>query len=73
MSTIIIYGSQYGSTKRYAERLSELTGIDAVAFKDAGDCNGYDRIVYLGALFAGGVLGLKKTAEKLSAEQPGRP
>ena len=24
MKTLIIYGSQYGSTKRYAERLSEI-------------------------------------------------
>ena len=32
---IIIYGSQYGTTKRYAEHLSEMTGIEAVAFKDA--------------------------------------
>ena len=29
-SQIIIYGSEYGSTKRYAERLSEITGIEAV-------------------------------------------
>ena len=27
--TIIIYGSQYGTTKRYAEHLSEMTGIEA--------------------------------------------
>ena len=29
--SIIIYGSQYGTTKRYAEHLSEMTGIEAVA------------------------------------------
>ena len=28
--TIIIYGSQYGSTKRYAKQLAEKTGITAV-------------------------------------------
>ena len=27
MKTLIIYGSQYGSTKRYAERLSKNTGL----------------------------------------------
>ena len=36
-NTIIIYGSQYGSTKRYAEHLSEMTGIKAIAFKEAKD------------------------------------
>ena len=58
---IIIYGSLYGSTKRYAEHLSEITGIEAVAFKDAKDVAKYDRVIYMGALFAGSVLGLKKT------------
>ena len=66
---IIIYGSQYGTTKRYAEHLSEMTGIEAVAFKDAKDIAKYDRIIYLGALFAGSVLGLKKTASRMSVGQ----
>ena len=34
MKALIIYGSQYGSTKRYAERLSETTGIEAVDYND---------------------------------------
>lgn len=66
---IIIYGSLYGSTKRYAEHLSEVMGIEAVAFKDAKDIAKYDRIIYMGALFAGSVLGLKKTISKMSVGQ----
>lgn len=66
---IIIYGSLYGSTKRYAERLSEITGIEAVAFKEAKDIAKYDRVIYLGALFAGSVLGLKKTVSRMSPNQ----
>ena len=62
---IIIYGSQYGSTKRYAERLAEMTGIEAVDYKKVKSIGDYDRIVYLGGLFAGGVLGLKKTVSKM--------
>ena len=54
MNTIIIYGSRYGSTKRYAERLAEITGLKAVFFKEVKSVAGYDRIVYLGALCAGG-------------------
>lgn len=69
MNTIIIYGSSYGSTKRYAERLSEITGLKAVFFKDVKSVAGYDRIVYLGALCAGGVMGLKKTVRSLSSNQ----
>ena len=66
---IIIYGSLYGSTKRYAEHLSEVMGIETVAFKDAKDIAKYDRIIYMGALFAGSVLGLKKTISKMSVGQ----
>ena len=66
---IIIYGSLYGSTKRYAEHLSEMTGIEVVAFKDAKDIAKYDRVIYMGALFAGSVLGLKKTVSRMSPSQ----
>ena len=66
---IIIYGSHYGSTKRYALRLAETTGIEAVTFKEAKNLDKYDQIIYMGAIYAGGVIGLKKTAEKLSPNQ----
>ena len=67
--TIIIYGSQYGTTKRYAERLSEMTGIEAMAIKEAKDIDKYERVVFMGALYAGSVLGLKKTVSKMSPQQ----
>lgn len=65
MSKIIIYGSIYGTTKMYAEGLSKKVNISAIPFKDLGDINNYDTIIYLGALYAGGVLGLAKTFKKL--------
>ena len=69
MKTIIIYGSQYGTTKRYAEHLSEMTGIEAVAFKEAKDIDKYDRVIFMGALYAGSVLGLRKTVSNMSPKQ----
>ena len=69
MKTLIIYGSQYGSTKRYAERLSEITGIEAVDYKQAKYIKGFDRIIFMGGLYAGGVLGLKKTVGKMADHQ----
>ena len=69
MKTLIIYGSQYGSTKRYAKRLAEITGIEAVDYKEAKDINDYDKIIYFGALYAGGVTGLKKTVSKIIPNQ----
>ena len=67
--TIIIYGSQYGSTKRYAKQLAKITSIEDVSYTEVRDLAGYNRIIYLGALYAGGVLGLKKTVGKLSHRQ----
>lgn len=69
MKTLIIYGSQYGSTKRYAERLSEITRFEAIDYKQANDIKGFDRIIFMGGLYAGGVLGLKKTVGKMAENQ----
>ena len=66
---IIIYGSQYGSTKRYAEQLSKSTWVEAINYKEVKEVGEYQRIVYLGGLFAGGVMGLKKTVSKMTSQQ----
>ena len=66
MSNIIIYGSYYGTTKQYAEELSRKTNIEAISFKNVKDINNYDKIIYLGGLYAGGVLGMSQTLKKLT-------
>ena len=65
MNPIIIYGSCYGSTKQYAEELSRRTNIEAISFKNVKEINAYNTIIYLGSLYAGGVLGMTKTIKKL--------
>ena len=45
MQTIILYGSQYGTTKRYADRLAEQTGLPAVSYESAGDLSRYTQVV----------------------------
>ena len=67
MKTLILYGSQYGTTKRYADELSRLTGLPALSYEKAVDLAGCEQIVYLGGLYAGGVKGLKQTAKKFPA------
>ena len=67
MKTLILYGSQYGTTKRYADELSRLTGLPALSYEKAPDLAGCEQIVYLGGLYAGGVKGLKQTARKFPA------
>lgn len=66
MSNIIIYGSHYGTTKQYAEELSRRTNIEAISFEKVNQINDYDNIIYLGGLYAGGVLGMSKTLKKLN-------
>ena len=66
MNNIIIYGSHYGTTKQYAKELSRRTNIEAISFENVKEINNYDKIIYLGGLYAGGVLGMTKTLKKLN-------
>ena len=69
MSKIIVYASRYGSTKRYADKLSELTGVEAVDYSKVKDITAYDKVIYMGSIIAGTVTGLKKTVSKMQAGQ----
>lgn len=62
---IIIYGSQYGTAKQYAEELSRKTNIKAKSYQEVNNINEYKAIIYIGALYAGGVLGMAKTFKRL--------
>ena len=70
MESIILYGSRYGATRRYALALSERTGIPACSYRDKPDLSGKTLVVYLGGLYAGGVLGLAKTLRRFSLQAP---
>ena len=63
---IIIYGSQYGPARKYAEELAKRTNIEIKNYKDVTDIDQYNTVVYIGSLYAGGVLGMKKTLAKIS-------
>ena len=66
MNAILIYGSCYGTTRRYAEELSRRTGFPAVPVGDMPeDLSPFDTVVHLGGLYAEKVMGLRKTAEHL--------
>ena len=66
MKSVIIYGSCYGTTEKYAQEMSHMTGIECVSYEKVNDIDAYDKIIYLGGLYAGGVLGLSKTLKKLT-------
>ena len=62
---IIVYGSQYGTAQQYAEELARKTNIDLKSYEKVTDINRYDTVIYVGGLYAGGVLGMKKTLAKM--------
>lgn len=65
MNSIIIYGSNYGTTESYARKLSQMTGIPLINYKEIKDLSPYDTVIHFGGLYAGGVKGLKQTVKAL--------
>lgn len=65
MGVKIVYGSHYGTTERYAQELSRRVGIPAVDYRKMGEISSQDTAIYLGGLYAGGLVGLKKSLPKL--------
>lgn len=57
MKTIVIYNSQTGFTKRYAEWIAEKTGADCYELSEAKkkSMDNYDAIIYGGWACAGGI------------------
>ena len=62
---IIVYGSQYGTAKRYAEELAEKTGIELKSYEEVKNISDHKTIIYIGGLYASSVLGMKKTLKKI--------
>lgn len=65
MSTII-YCSNAGSAKRYAELLSEKTGFDCVSISKKSKVDPEEEIIFVGWIMAGSLQGLKEIRESFS-------
>lgn len=65
MGVKIVYGSHYGTTERYAQELSRRVGIPTMDYRRMGEISSQDTVIYLGGLYAGGLVGLKKSLPKL--------
>lgn len=60
MKSIIIFGSKYGSARKYAMTLSDKLRLDVHDYSKVRVDENYDLVLYVGSLYAGGVLGLKQ-------------
>ena len=74
MNAVVVYRSKYGSTKAYAEWISEELGCDIFEYKEINidDLLKYDTIIYGGGLYAeviNGVYLLTKNMDKLKGKK----
>lgn len=69
METIIIYGSCYGTAKIYAEALAEQMKCKVLSYDKVKAPDEYETIIYVGGLYAGGIMGMAKTAKKIPADK----
>ena len=63
MYSAVIYESCTGSCRKYAELISEELGIPVYSLKDA-PADSENKVIFVGWLFAGKVVGYKKAKEK---------
>lgn len=61
MNCIVLYGSQYGTTERYAKWIAEQMECEVRSYKNVKPENleQYDTIIFGGGLYAGGLSGVK--------------
>lgn len=61
MKGIVVYGSKYGSTLKYANWIGEKYSFDTISDSDVKlqDLKEYDVIIFGGGLYAGGIKGIK--------------
>ncbi|MCR4580487.1 MAG: flavodoxin domain-containing protein [Treponema sp.] len=69
MSAIVIYKSQTGLTKKYAEWISQASGCQCLDFKKARklDLTAYDTIIFGGWCMAGGITKLDWFKNQISS------
>ncbi|WMI81114.1 flavodoxin domain-containing protein [Anaerotignum sp. MB30-C6] len=66
--TAVVYRSEYGSTKRYANYIGEKIQADILSTDEAKDISSYETIIYGGGIYAGAINGsdwLKKNQEAI--------
>lgn len=62
---LIIYGSKYGHTRACAEEYSKRTGKD---YTSISNIDNLSTVIYFGSLYAGGVMGLRKTLDRMNID-----
>lgn len=70
MNRLIIYGSHYGTSKRYAKKLASITQIEAKSYEEVKELGSYDQIIFIGGIYALAIRGLKEILKQLPSPIP---
>lgn len=68
MEELIVYQTIHGTSMQYAESLASKLKLEAVNSKDFKEPAHHYHLIYIGGLYAGGVIGLKSTLKKVTPE-----
>ncbi|CDZ74266.1 hypothetical protein ING2D1G_0065 [Peptoniphilus sp. ING2-D1G] len=60
MNTVVVYASEYGSTKTYAETLAKKLVCPCYEYKNFNSAVDYDNIIFGGPIYSENVIGLKE-------------
>lgn len=58
--SLIVYASKKGTSKQYALLLSEITGVHVVDVETIQYAHPYERLIFIGPMYAGKIHGLKQ-------------
>ncbi len=61
---LIVYASKYGTARRYATELANRLNSPVLDYRKVTDTDSYDTVVYVGAIYAGVIMGLGQTLKK---------
>ncbi|MGO3780449.1 MAG: flavodoxin domain-containing protein [Enterococcus viikkiensis] len=66
---LIIYGTQYGTSKQYAEQLATITGDSVIDSRHLPKELPEAHVIFVGSVYAGRMTGLKKVLQVLAPER----
>lgn len=57
---IVVYGSHYGASEKYAKEIARQLNFVCKSYREVPSLEEYEVVIYGGGVYAGGVTGLKK-------------
>lgn len=67
-SRLVVYGSEHGTARGYAEQFAKRLSLPVCSYEEMQTAQEVQTIIHFGALYAGGVKGLKDVVKHLPSE-----